>query len=100
MGPDLADISVKGGLRAACISPAQDRHGVPTPHKPFKLIRRDLLNPPAQIQDVSEIHGILAADKSGPSWETIVAAVILNIFPLVTVFGILAFQLDRHAKRG
>jgi hypothetical protein len=26
--------------------------------------------------------------------------VILNIFPLVTVFGILAFQLDRHAKRG
>jgi hypothetical protein len=37
---------------------------------------------------------------AGPSWETIVAAVILNIFPLVTVFGILAFQLDRHAKRG
>jgi hypothetical protein len=40
------------------------------------------------------------ATGRGPSWETTVAAVILNIFPLVTVFGILAFQLDRHAKRG
>jgi len=60
---DLADIQVESSLGATPITPAQNRHCVPATDQAFEVGARQLVGASAEIQDVREINGVLAANE-------------------------------------